>query len=67
MSAERQSPPPGAGKAAKAVVAIIGLIIVVIFVGFNLQHASDQKTGHVDPAGKPKSSTDLQAAPSQQK
>jgi hypothetical protein len=67
MSANRPSPPPGAGKAARAVVIIIGLMILVIFVGFNMQHASDQKTGHVDPAGVPKSSTDLQAAPSQHK
>ena len=46
---------------------IIGFIIVTIFVGFNLQHAKDQKTGHTDPAGMAKSSTDLQAKPEQGK
>ena len=46
---------------------IIGFIIVTIFVGFNLQHAKDQKTGHTDPAGMAKSSTDPQAKPEQGK
>ena len=63
MSADRPSPPKGAKKAAIFAVAIVGFIIVTIFVGFNMQHTKDLKTGHVDPAGMPKSSTDLQAAP----
>jgi hypothetical protein len=67
MSADRQSPPKGAGKAGIVVLAVIGVIIVTIFVGFNLQHASDKKTGHIDPAGVPKNATDLQSAPGQQR
>ncbi len=67
MSTDNHAPPAGAGKAAIVVVAIIGIIIVTIFVGFNMQHAKDHSTGHIDPAGMPKNSTDLQAAPSQHK
>lgn len=67
MSTDNRSPPAGAGKAAIIVAAIIGIVIVTIFIGFNMQHAKDQKTGHIDPAGMPKSSTDLQAAPKQPK
>ena len=67
MPADRESPPPGAGNAAKVIVVIIGLMIVGIFVGFNMQHSKDQETGHIDPAGTPKSPTDLQAAPAARK
>ena len=48
-------------------VGIIGFVIVTIFVGFNLQHAKDNKSGHTDPAGTAKSATDLQAKPQQGK
>ena len=48
-------------------VGIIGFVIMTIFVGFNLQHAKDQKTGHTDPAGMAKSGSDLQAKPEQGK
>jgi hypothetical protein len=67
MSADRRPLPRGAGTAAIIVLAIVGFIIGSIFVGFNLQHTSDQKTGHIDAAGTPKSATDLQAAPASRK
>lgn len=67
MPADRESPPRGAGNAAKAIVVIVGLMIVGIFVGFNMHHSNNQETGHIDPAGMPKSATDLQAAPAARK
>jgi hypothetical protein len=68
MPADQQPPSPRtAKKAAMFTLGIVAFIIVTIFVGFNLQHAKDQKTGHTDPAGMPKSSTDLQAKPQQGK
>ena len=65
MPTDRHAPPRGAKYAAIIAIAIVGFIIVTIFVGFNLQHAKDLKTGNIDPAGTPKSATDLQAAPNQ--
>ena len=67
MSADQRPSPAGAKKAAMFMVGIIAFIIVTIFVGFNMQHAKDQKTGHTDPAGMAKSSSDLQAKPEQGK
>jgi uncharacterized protein YpmB len=57
-------PPPK--KAALSAVAIIGNMIVAIFVGFNLYHADTQRerqSGEVDQRDFPKSRTDLQVAP----
>jgi hypothetical protein len=65
VPSDHRAPPRGAKYAAIIAVAIVGFIIVSIFVGFNLQHAKDVKSGNIDPAGTPKSATDLQAAPSQ--
>ena len=57
-------PPPQARKAAIGVVIVVALIIVAIFIGFNLNHAQTQRelqSGRVNPRDAPKSSTDLQA------
>jgi UPF0716 family protein affecting phage T7 exclusion len=51
-------------KAAIGVVAVVALVIVAIFIGFNLNHAQTQRelqSRRVDPRDAPKSSTDLQA------
>lgn len=64
---DRDPPPPKkAGMAAFLAVAIVGSMIVAIFVGFNLYHADTQRerqTGQVDQRDAPKSPTDLQVAP----
>lgn len=65
----REPPPPKkAGLAAFLAVAIVGSMIVAIFVGFNLYHADTQRErqiGQVDERDAPKSATDLQVAPAQ--
>ncbi len=48
------------------VVAIVGAIIVTIFVGYNLHHAKtmrQEQSGEVAPRDAPKSPTDLQSSP----
>lgn len=64
---DRDPPPPKkAGMAAFLAVAIIGTMIMAIFVGFNLWHADTQRerqAGQVDPRDAPKSPTDRQVAP----
>jgi hypothetical protein len=58
-------PPRGAGKAAIIVVTIVGLMVLAIFVGFNIYHAKtlkDEQAGHVDPASAPKGTEDLGSA-----
>lgn len=65
MTQSHRPPPRGAGKAAIIVVVIVGLMILAIFVGFNLYHAKtlkDEQAGHVDPADAPKSADDLGSA-----
>lgn len=62
-------PPKKAGMAALLAVAIVGTMIVAIFVGFNLYHADTQRerqSGQVDQRDRPKSPTDLQVAPPRQ-
>lgn len=61
-------PPKKAGIAAFLAVAIIGSMIVAIFLGFNLYHAEtlrERQAGQVDQRDAPKSPTDLQVAPVQ--
>lgn len=65
------SPPPPrqAAKAALYFVAIAAVMIVAIFVGFNLYHADTQRerqSGQVDQRDVPKSPTDLQVPPVRQ-
>lgn len=50
MSADRPSPPRGAGKAAAFIVATVAFMMVAIFVGRNIYHAEtleDQQAGRV--------------------
>jgi hypothetical protein len=65
----RDPPPPKkAGMAALLAVAIVGSMIVAIFVGFNLYHADTQRerqTGQIDQRDAPKTPSDLQVAPVQ--
>ncbi|TDT99350.1 hypothetical protein [Azorhizobium] len=66
MSADRPSPPRGAGKAAAFIVATVAFMMVAIFVGRNIYHAEtleDQQAGHADPAERPKGPNDLQTPP----
>jgi hypothetical protein len=65
-----ESPPPSkkAGNAALLAVAILGAMIVAIFIGFNLYHADtlrERQAGQVDQRDAPKTPTDLQVAPVQ--
>jgi hypothetical protein len=66
----RDTPPPKkAGMAALLAVAIVGTMIVAIFVGFNFWHADtlrERQTGQVDQRDLPKTPTDLQVAPPRQ-
>lgn len=62
-------PPKKAGMAALLAAAILGTMIMAIFIGFNLNHADTQRerqSGQVDPRDAPKSPTDLQVAPPRQ-
>lgn len=62
-------PPKKAGMAALLAVAIVGTMIVAIFVGFNFWHADtlrERQTGQVDQRDLPKTPTDLQVAPPRQ-
>jgi hypothetical protein len=69
MPTGRPTPPPrGAGKAAAIVAVLIGLIIVTIFVGLNMQHADtmrDRQNGQVKPEDAPKTQKDLGVSPVQ--
>ncbi|TCR68226.1 hypothetical protein EV560_10253 [Bosea sp. BK604] len=61
---ERPPPPRKAAKGAVVIVAVVGAMIVAIFIGFNLHHAGttrELRSGHVDPKDAPKTPTDLQA------
>lgn len=65
----RDPPPPQkAGNAALLAAAIVGAMIVAIFLGFNLYHADtlrERQAGQVDQRDSPKTPTDLQVAPVQ--
>lgn len=63
MAIENPPPPETGKKAGIGVVAIIAVVAVAIFIGFNLFHADTQRelqSGQVDPRDAPKSPTDLQ-------
>lgn len=62
-------PPKKAGMAALLAAAIVGTMVVAIFLGFNLYHADTQRerqSGQVDQRDMPTSPTDLQVAPPRQ-
>ncbi|MEW6121663.1 MAG: hypothetical protein AB1698_03560 [Pseudomonadota bacterium] len=64
MSSEH--PPKGTGKAAIFIVGVIGMMVVAIFVGFNLNHADtlrDEQAGRVESRDAPQGANDLQHAP----
>jgi hypothetical protein len=67
MSDNRPMPAPrGAGKAAVVIVAVAGLLIIMIFVGLNMQHAKElgeQKSGQVQPQNQPQTGKDLGRSP----
>ena len=61
-----EKPPRGAGKAAVIIIAIVAVMIVVIFVGFTLNHSEtleDEQSGQVEPRDAPTTPNDLQRAP----
>jgi hypothetical protein len=66
----QETPPPRkTTKLAFYVVAIIGLMIAAIFVGFNIHHADTQRerqSGEVEPRDAPRTPTDLQRPPVRQ-
>lgn len=60
------SPPRGAGKFAIIAAIIVGLMLVTIFVGMNMQHAQtlkEQQAGETKPADAPMHEKDLQRQP----
>jgi len=64
MPIEKIPAPDTAKKAGIVVVVILAVVIIAIFVGFNLYHADTQRdlqAGKIDPREAPKSPTDLQA------
>ena len=66
MPESRPPPPRKAGKAALLIAAVVGAIILTIFVGFNLYHAKtlrEQQAGRIAPRDAPMSPTDLQKLP----
>lgn len=67
MSAGQATPPPrGAGKFAVIAAAIVGMIIIVTFVGMNMQHAQtarEQEAGQVKPGDAPMTEKDLGKLP----
>ena len=67
MSTDRPTPPPrGAGKFAILAAVIVGLMLVTIFVGMNMQHAQtlkEQQAGDVKPADAPMHEKELQKQP----
>ncbi len=70
MSTDQATPPPrGAGKFAVIAAAIVGMIIIVTFVGMNMQHAQtarEQEAGQVKPADAPMTEKDLGKLPAKQ-
>jgi hypothetical protein len=63
-------PPKGTGKIAIIAGVIVALIVVVSFVGMNLQHAQDQRdqqAGKIKPSELPAHEKDLGKAPVQPK
>jgi hypothetical protein len=61
-------PPKGAGKFVVLAGIVVALMIVVTFVGMNMQHAEDLKneqTGQVKPQNAPIHENDLGKAPVQ--
>lgn len=68
MLANHSPPPRGSGKAAVLILGIVALMMVTIFVGFNLYHADtlhEQQSGQVEPTDAPKGPKDLQTPPVQ--
>ncbi len=63
-------PPKGIGKFVIVAGVILVMMIVIIFVGMNAQHAqtvSEQQAGTVKPQDAPMHEKDLGKAPAQQK
>jgi uncharacterized protein HemX len=67
MPTGQPTPPPrGAGKFAVIAAVIVALIIIVTFVGMNMQHAQtarEQEAGQVKPADAPMTEKDLGKLP----
>ncbi|MGM4891291.1 hypothetical protein [Tardiphaga sp. 839_C3_N1_4] len=67
MPTGQSTPPPrGAGKFAVIAAVIVGMMIIVIFVGMNMQHAQtakEQEAGQVKPADAPMTENDLGKLP----
>jgi hypothetical protein len=71
MPTGQPTPPPrGAGKFAVVAAVIVGMIIIVTFVGMNIHHAQtarEQETGQVRPADAPMTEKDLGKLPASPK
>jgi len=66
MATHQPPPPRKATRAALYAALIVGAVILVIFVGFNLYHAdtqSERQSGQMEPRDAPKTPTDLQSTP----
>ena len=67
MPTGQPTPPPrGAGKFAVIAAVIVALIIIVTFVGMNMQHAQtarEQEAGQVKPADAPMTEKELGKLP----